>query len=226
MNKIIVKAKGVKKSYKMSKKNIVTALNGVDIEVKEGDFSAIVGPSGCGKSTLMHILGLLDKPDAGSLEIDGQDMIKIKDKEAHKIRAWKIGFIFQGFNLLPSLTALENVMLAGKYGGLKLARRKARAVELLKLVGLSDRMNHKPNELSGGQQQRVAIARALMNNPAVILADEPTGELDTKTSLEIMDILKKLNRENNQTFLIVTHNPDVAAVCKKIIKLKDGKNDK
>jgi len=226
MNKIIVKAKGLKKSYKMSKRNIIKALDGVDLEVQEGDFSAIVGPSGCGKSTLMHILGLLDKPDAGSLEIDGEDMVKVKDKTAHRIRAWKIGFIFQGFNLLPSLTALENVMLAGKYGGLKFGKRKARAIELIKLVGLFDRMNHKPNELSGGQQQRVAIARALMNDPAIILADEPTGELDTKTSLEIMDILKKLNKDNNQTFLIVTHNPDVAATCKKVIKLKDGKNDK
>lgn len=226
MSKIIVKAVGLKKIYKMSKKNIVKALDGVNIEVLEGDFSAIVGPSGCGKSTLMHALGLLDKPDEGTLEIDGEDMTKIKDKVAHKIRAEKIGFIFQGFNLIPTLTAFENVMLAGKYGGLKNSERKARATELLSLVGLSDRSNHKPNELSGGQQQRIAIARALMNKPSLILADEPTGELDTKNSLEIMEMLKKLNRENNQTFLIVTHNPEVAAECKKIIKLRDGKNDK
>lgn len=225
MENIIVKAVGLKKSYKMSKMNIVKALDGADIEVKAGDFSAIVGPSGCGKSTLMHILGLLDKPDEGTLEIDGEDMTTIKDKVAHKIRAQKIGFIFQGFNLIPTLTAFENVMLAGKYGGLKSEKRKARALEMLKLVGLSDRISHKPNELSGGQQQRIAIARALMNNPSLILADEPTGELDTKTSLEIMEMLKKLNRENNQTFLIVTHNPEVAAQCKKIIKLKDGRNE-
>lgn len=224
MEKIIAKASAVKKSYKMSKKNIVQALRGVDIEVREGDFSAIIGPSGCGKSTLMHILGLLDRPDAGKLEIDGVDMTKIKEKKAYKIRAKKIGFIFQGFNLIPTLTAEENVMLAGKYGGLSLSERKNKAKELLELLGLEDRINHKPNELSGGQQQRVAIARALINDPALILADEPTGELDSKTSLEIMDILKKLNREEKKTFLIVTHNLDVAKVCKKIIRLKDGKN--
>lgn len=226
MEKVILKATGLKKSYKMSKTNIVMALNGVNIEVKEGDFSAIVGPSGCGKSTLMHILGLLDRPDEGTLEIDGEDFSKLKDKKAYKVRARKIGFIFQGFNLIPTLTAFENVILAGKYGGMKIKERRTRAKELLEFVGLNDRMNHKPNELSGGQQQRVAIARALMNNPSIILADEPTGELDTKTSLEIMDFLKKLNKDNNQTFLIVTHNTEVADTCKNIIRLKDGKNEK
>lgn len=224
MEKIIAKATGIKKSYKMSKTNTVHALRGVDIEIREGDFSVIVGPSGCGKSTLMHILGLLDQPDEGTLEIEGEDMSKIKEKTAYRMRARKIGFIFQGFNLIPTLTALENVMLAGKYGGLLLADRKKRAESLFNLLGLKDRMSHKPNELSGGQQQRVAIARALMNNPSLILADEPTGELDSKTSLEIMDILKKLNREEKKTFLIVTHNLDVAKACKKIIRLKDGKN--
>ncbi len=225
MNKIILKATGLRKTYKMSKTNIVKALDGVDIEVLEGDFSAIIGPSGGGKSTLMHILGLLDRPDEGTLTIDGEDMLTVKDKIAHTIRAKKIGFIFQGFNLIPTLTAFENVVLAGKYGGMKLAERKGRATELLTLVGLQDRMNHRSNELSGGQQQRVAIARSLMNDPAIILADEPTGELDTKTSLEIMDMLKKLNKEKNKTFLIVTHNPDVAKTCNKIIRIRDGKND-
>ena len=223
MEKIVAKAIGVKKSYKMSKKNVVQALRGVDLEVLEGDFSAIIGPSGCGKSTLMHILGLLDKPDEGRVEIDGEDVSKLKDKSAYRMRAKKIGFIFQGFNLIPTLSAYENVMLAGKYGGMTIAERKKRAKELLELIGLKDRINHKPNELSGGQQQRVAIARALMNDPALILADEPTGELDSKTSLEIMKILLKLNKEDNKTFLIVTHNMDVANVCKKIIRLKDGK---
>lgn len=222
--KVVVRAKGLKKTYKMSKHNIVQALRGVDIEVRKGDFSAIIGPSGCGKSTLMHILGLLDRPDEGTLEIDGVDMSKLKEKEAFKIRAKKVGFIFQGFNLIPTLTAYENVLLAGKYGGMGVAHRKKRAVELLELLGLKERINHKPNELSGGQQQRVAIARALMNDPAIILADEPTGELDSKTSLEIMSILKKLNRDEKMTFLIVTHNMDVANDCKKIIRLKDGKN--
>lgn len=222
--KVVVRAKGLKKTYKMSKHNIVQALRGVDIEVRKGDFSAIIGPSGCGKSTLMHILGLLDRPDEGTLEIDGVNMSKLKEKEAFKIRAKKVGFIFQGFNLIPTLTAYENVLLAGKYGGMGVVHRKKRAVELLELLGLKERINHKPNELSGGQQQRVAIARALMNDPAIILADEPTGELDSKTSLEIMSILKKLNRDEKMTFLIVTHNMDVANDCKKIIRLKDGKN--
>jgi len=224
-SKIIVSAKNLRKSYKMSKTNVIHALRGVDIEVKEGDFTAIVGPSGCGKSTLMHILGLLDRPDEGRLEIDGEDFSKLKDSKAYKVRAKKVGFIFQGFNLIPTLTALENVILAGKYGGMKLAERRGRAIEFLEMVGLSERMNHKPSELSGGQQQRVAIARALMNDPAIILADEPTGELDTTTSLEIMNMLKRLNNEQRKTFLIVTHNPDVAQACKATIKLKDGKND-
>lgn len=224
MPKTIVKAKGLKKSYKMSRRNIIHALRGVNIEVKEGDFSAIVGPSGCGKSTLMHVLGLLDRPDEGQLVIDGDDLSRLKEKKAFRVRARKIGFIFQGFNLIPTLTALENVILAGKYGGLSRGERKERAKKLLDLLGLGERMNHKPNELSGGQQQRVAIARALINDPALILADEPTGELDSKTSLEIMDILKKLNVQENKTFLIVTHNLDVAKACKKIIRLKDGLN--
>lgn len=222
----IIKAEGIKKSYKMSKKNIIQALRGVDLDINKGDFTAIIGPSGCGKSTLMHIVGILDKADSGKLEIDGVNVSKIKDKDAHKIRAKKIGFIFQGFNLIPTLTALENVMLAGKYGGLNGVARKERAMELMSMVGLAERGDHRPNELSGGQQQRVALARALMNNPAIILADEPTGELDTNTSIEIINLLKKLNKENNQTFLIVTHNMEVAQSCKKIIRLKDGLNDK
>jgi len=224
MEKVVASAKGITKSYKMSKKNIVHALQGVNIEIRQGDFSAIIGPSGCGKSTLMHILGLLDRPDSGTLEIEGENMTKLREKTAYKMRAKKIGFIFQGFNLIPTLTAQENVMLAGKYGGLSVNERKNRAKKLLDTFGLADRMNHKPNELSGGQQQRVAIARALINDPALILADEPTGELDSKTSLEIMDILKDLNQKEKKTFLIVTHNMDVANACKKIIRLKDGKN--
>ncbi|MFA6296768.1 MAG: ABC transporter ATP-binding protein [Patescibacteria group bacterium] len=220
--KNVIEAKGLKKIYKMSKTNIVHALNGVDLNVEEGEFTAIIGPSGSGKSTLMHIFGLLDKPDEGTLIIDGVDMSNLKDKEAYKLRAKKIGFVFQGFNLIPALSALENIMLAGKYGGMKMTERKARAIELLKMVGLESRMNHKPNELSGGQQQRVAIARALMNKPAIILADEPTGELDTKTSLEIIELMKKLNKEDNQTFLLVTHNMEVAKDCRKIVEMRDG----
>ncbi len=222
--KNIISGKNLQKSYIMSKKNVVKALCGVNIEINEGDFTAIVGPSGCGKSTLLHILGLLDHPDGGSLVIDGIDVSKMKEKQAYKLRAKKIGFVFQGFNLIPTLTGLENVMLAGKYGGLKLKERKEKALSLLKMMGLSGRESHKPNELSGGQQQRVALARALINDPTLILADEPTGELDSKTSLEIMEMLNKLNRGENRTFVIVTHNDEVARACKKIIHLRDGKN--
>lgn len=224
--KIILEGKDLKKSYKMSKSNIVQALKGLNIAIREGDFSAIVGPSGCGKSTLMHIMGLLDKPDSGELIIDGENTAQMKEKEATRFRSKKIGFIFQGFNLIPTLTAFENVVLAGKYSGMKKKERVNRAEELLELVGLSERMSHKPSELSGGQQQRVAIARALMNNPSLILADEPTGELDSKTSMEIIDMLKKLNKKNNQTFVLVTHNMEVAEACNSIIRLKDGLNTK
>ncbi|MDD5039560.1 MAG: ABC transporter ATP-binding protein [Patescibacteria group bacterium] len=224
MNKTIIKVNQLKKTYALTKTNQVQALRGIDMEVREGDFTAIVGPSGCGKSTLLHMLGLLDTPDEGALQIDGIDTSKMKEHEAHMIRAHKIGFVFQGFNLIPSLTALENVMLAGKYGGMKYGERKKRAEELLKSMGLSDRINHRPNEMSGGQQQRVALARALMNNPSIILADEPTGELDSNTSLEIINTLKKLNQERNQTFVIVTHNNDVANACKAILHMKDGRN--
>jgi len=222
--KTVIEGRGLKKSYKMSKKNIINALNGVDIIVEQGDFTAIVGPSGCGKSTLLHILGLLDSPDEGELIIDGMDASRLKEKKACKIRAQKIGFVFQGFNLIPSLTALENVMLAGRYGGLSVKERKEKALKLLADMGLEERANHKPAELSGGQQQRVALARALINDPAIILADEPTGELDSKTSLEIMEMLKKINQKENRTFLIVTHNNEVARTCKKSIVLRDGKN--
>ncbi|MFH0804957.1 MAG: ABC transporter ATP-binding protein [Patescibacteria group bacterium] len=225
MAKVVIEGSNLKKTYTLTKTNIIHALRGVDMDVHEGDFTAIVGPSGCGKSTLLHILGLLDTPDAGSLIIDGIDTSRMKEHEAHQIRAHKIGFVFQGFNLIPSLTALENVMLAGKYGGMKLGDRKKHATELLGMMGLADRMDHRPNELSGGQQQRVALARALMNNPSIILADEPTGELDSTTSLEIIATLKKLNEERNQTFVIVTHNNEVANTCKKIVRLKDGRND-
>lgn len=224
MQNPIIEARGIKKTYYLSRHNSVQALRGVDLIVQPGDFSALVGPSGCGKSTLMHILGLLDQADAGELKISGMDARKIKGASAARFRAKKIGFIFQGFNLIPTLTALENVALAAKYGGLKASSRQKRAAEILEEVGLGDRLNHKPSELSGGQQQRVAIARALVNHPDIILADEPTGELDSKTSVEIIELLKKYNKINGQTFLLVTHNPEVAEACKKIIHLRDGQN--
>lgn len=225
MNDTLIKGENLHKAYRLSREVTVPALQGVDIEIKRGDFTAIVGPSGCGKSTLLHILGILDFPDEGYLTIDGVEVHRLKEKKAHQIRAKKIGFIFQGFNLIPTLTALENVMLAGKYAGMKLGERHSRAVTLLSEVGLGNRVKHKPMELSGGQQQRVAIARSLMNRPAIILADEPTGELDSATSKEIMEMLSRLNREQGQTFVMVTHNPEVAAMCKQVLKLRDGRND-
>lgn len=220
----IISGKNLHKSYKMGKENVVKALDGANIEIHEGDFIAIVGPSGCGKSTMLHILGLLDRPDSGTLIVDGIDVSKMKEKQAYKLRAKKIGFVFQGFNLIPTLTALENIMLAGKYGGMNTKTRKEKALKLLKMMGLESRANHKPNELSGGQQQRIALARALINEPKIILADEPTGELDSKTSLEIMKMLKELNQKEGRTFAIVTHNDDVAKQCKRTVHLKDGKN--
>ncbi|MFA5107367.1 MAG: ABC transporter ATP-binding protein [Patescibacteria group bacterium] len=224
MPKTIIRAENIHKTYHMSKTNEVHALQGINLEVMEGDFSAIIGPSGCGKSTLMQILGLLDRPDSGRLYINDVDTSTMKERQAVKFRANTIGFIFQGFNLLPALTALENVMLAGRYGGLNRVEKKKRARRLLEMMGLAERLHHTPNELSGGQQQRVAIARALINSPSLILADEPTGELDSETSLEIIELLKELNEKNNQTFVLVTHNLEVANSCKKIIHLKDGKN--
>lgn len=224
MSQVIIAANNLAKSYRMSQTNTVYALKGVNLAVHRGDFTAIVGPSGCGKSTLLHILGLLDSPDSGTLTIEGQEVHRLSETEATKLRAKKIGFVFQGFNLIPSLTALENVTLAGKYGGVPRSERKARAIKLLTELGLGDRVSHRPNELSGGQQQRVALARALMNNPSLILADEPTGELDTPTSLEIIEILKKLNRQEGRTFVIVTHNTEVAEACQKIVRLRDGRN--
>lgn len=224
MNDVVIKATGLKKSYRMSKTNIVRALNGVDVEIRRGDFVAIVGPSGCGKSTLLHSLGLLDQVDEGTLSIEGVETSKMDEKQATRFRAKKIGFVFQGFNLIPTLSALENVMLAGKYGGLSLAERTKKAEKLLTEMGLADRMRHSPNELSGGQQQRVALARALINDPAIILADEPTGELDTTTSREIMEMLQQLNREQHRTLVIVTHNAEVAEQCKSMIRMRDGRN--
>lgn len=225
MDHVVIKGQDLKKTYVMSKTNVVHALNGVNIEVGRGEFLAIVGPSGCGKSTLLHMLGLLDAPDSGSLVIDGVDVGTMKENQAHQFRAKKIGFVFQGFNLIPSLTAFENIVLAGKYGGMSSRMRKVRAHKLLEDMGLHERMHHLPNELSGGQQQRVALARALMNDPAIILADEPTGELDSTTALEMMDMLKKLNEAEGRTFVIVTHSTEVANACKRILRLKDGKNE-
>ena len=217
-----VVAKDVKKSYKLGKNNYVHALRGTSVEIKKSEFVAIMGPSGSGKSTLMHILGCLDYPESGRVIINDKDTSKLSSSKLTKIRQKKIGFIFQGFNLIPTLTALENVSLAGEYAGMSRKERLAKAKEMLALVGLAERVRHKPSELSGGEQQRVSIARALLNEPDIIMADEPTGDLDSTTSKEIMTTLRDLNHKHGQTFLIVTHDPEVGKACDRIIKMKDG----
>ncbi|OGY22684.1 MAG: ABC transporter ATP-binding protein [Candidatus Woykebacteria bacterium GWB1_45_5] len=222
MSEVIVETKDLHKYYELGKENMVKALQGVSLQIKKGEFIAIIGPSGSGKSTLMHIFGALDSPTEGQVWLDGEEISKKKISGLYKIRGRKVGFIFQGFNLIPTMTALENVMLAVEYSGRK-ANAKREAAEILTEVGLEKRLGHKPSELSGGEQQRVAIARALVNKPTIVLADEPTGELDTQTSLEIIRLLKDLNEKEGQTFVIVTHNPEVANVCSRIIHLRDGK---
>ncbi len=221
--KEIISTNKLTKQYKISSDNEVIALNCVDFSVDRGSMVAITGPSGSGKSTLLNLIGVLDKPSSGSIIIDGVDTRKIKNSGLARIRSEKIGFIFQSYNLINNLTALDNVALPLIYKGKskKFSRKKAK--ELLDLVGLERRVNHYPNQLSGGQQQRVAIARALVNDPAIILADEPTGNLDSKNGIEIIELMQRLNKEKQQTFIIVTHNPDIATICDKIIELKDGR---
>jgi putative ABC transport system ATP-binding protein len=217
----MVKLTHVVKIYRMGTVE-VPALKGVSLTVETGDFAAIMGPSGCGKSTLLHILGCLDRPTSGSVEIDGMDVAKMSKTELAAVRNQKLGFIFQNFHLLHQLSALHNVMLPFLYSSFPKHQRKARALDLLRSVGLEERAHHKPFELSGGQQQRVAIARALVNHPKLILADEPTGNLDSRSGLEIMALLERLNRDG-MTILMVTHDPLLGAHAGGIIHLKDGK---
>ena len=217
----MIKIKNIKKIYHVS--DVETrALDGVSFEIKKGEFVAIMGPSGSGKSTLMHILGALDLPTSGQYLLDGQNVENLNDDELAEIRNKKIGFVFQAYNLLPRVSALKNVMLPMMYAGIPVEEREIRAKKFLKMVGLEDRMEHKSNQLSGGQQQRVAIARALSLDPAIILADEPTGNVATKQAEEIMDIFDKLHKQGH-TIVMITHEEDIAKHAERIIRLKDGK---
>ena len=200
----------------------VNALQGVTFSIEKGDFVSIMGPSGSGKSTMMNMLGCLDVPTSGSYHLDGKDVARMKPDELAKVRRDSLGFVFQGFNLLPRTTALENVELPMVYSGVPSGERKKRASEALKRVGLGDRQDHRPHQMSGGQQQRVAIARALVNRAPLILADEPTGNLDTANSTEIMELFQELNREQGITVILITHEPDMALFSRRIITFRDG----
>jgi putative ABC transport system ATP-binding protein len=217
----IIKVENVKKIYKMGD-NEVRALDGVSLVVEEGEFLIVMGPSGSGKTTLLHLMGCLDKPTEGEIYIASTPVSKLNDSQLAKIRNKMVGFVFQQFNLLPRLTALENVELPMIYAGVPKSARRKKAKELLELVGLGDRLHHRPTQLSGGQMQRVAIARALANDPMVLLADEPTGNLDSKSGEEILKIFSELN-ERGQTIIIVTHDPEVAKHAGRIVRMRDGK---
>lgn len=214
---------GVVKKYFIGTPNELAALDGVDIDVYEGEFLAIVGASGSGKSTLMNIIGALDRPTEGGYKLDGLDVTAANDDELSAIRNRKIGFVFQTYNLISKTSALKNVEMPMLYAGVPAKKRVERAKELLNDVGMGDRIKHLPEELSGGQKQRVAIARAMSNNPSIILADEPTGALDSKTGRLVMDIFHRLNKEQHKTVVLITHSPELAEECDRIISLKDGK---
>jgi len=218
---VILEARDVEKTYSMGKVT-VPALRKVTLEVEQGEFVAIFGPSGSGKSTLLHIFGGLDRPEKGTVYIDGINLSTLNDAKLAEVRLHKIGFVFQFFNLLPRLTALRNVELPLTLADIPEKESIQKATEMLELVGLKDRVNHKPTELSGGEQQRVAVARALINDPKIVLADEPTGNLDTTTGWEIVRLMKRLNQEKGQTFVVVTHDQSVAETANRIIYLKDG----
>lgn len=217
----MIQLKNVQKIYPMGEVS-VPALRGIDLTIQRGEFVAIMGPSGSGKSTLMHLLGCLDLPTDGTVQLEGYDVTRLDEDTLAQIRGKKIGFVFQTFNIIPTLTALENVELPLFFQGVPRAERRARAAELLSKVGLGERMHHKPAQLSGGERQRVAIARALANDPEIILADEPTGNLDSETGQAILELLAKLHREG-KTIILVTHNPEAAAYAQRVLRIKDGR---
>ncbi|MDF2450076.1 MAG: macrolide transporter ATP-binding protein [Bacteroidota bacterium] len=217
----IIELSDIKKEYKIGTEEI-HALSGVSLKIFKNEYVALMGPSGSGKSTLMNMLGCLDSPTSGEYILNNLAVAKMSDNELAEVRNKQIGFVFQTFNLLPRSTTLENVMLPLVYAGIEKSKREEMAKKVLEQVGLGNRMNHRPNELSGGQRQRVAIARALVNNPAIILADEPTGNLDSKTSVEIMGLLEEIHKNGN-TIILVTHEEDIAMHAHRIVRLKDGK---
>ena len=221
MSNSLIKITNIKRDFALGNE-IVYVLKGIDLEIKKGEYVALMGPSGSGKSTLMNLLGCLDTPTSGSYILNGKDVSQMQDDELADIRNKEIGFIFQTFNLLPRTTALDNVALPMIYAGHSKSERTTRATEVLKQVNLADRMDHQPNQLSGGQRQRVAIARALVNKPSIILADEPTGNLDKKNSQIVFDIFQELAQEFKQTLLIVTHDNEFAARTTRIIEMEDG----
>ncbi len=220
MEEWVIEAKDLRKIYKMGSVE-VHALDGVSFKIRRGEIVAIMGPSGSGKSTLMNILGCLDHPTSGSYVLDGEEVAHLNSDQLATIRNRKVGFVFQSFNLLPRATALANVELPMRYAGVGKGRVE-RAKNALASVGLQDRIHHRPTELSGGQQQRVAIARALVNDPAILMADEPTGNLDSKSGKEILDLILQLNRERGTTILVVTHDPKIAETTQRILRLQDG----
>ncbi|MCR5398380.1 MAG: ABC transporter ATP-binding protein [Lachnospiraceae bacterium] len=220
--KCVISMRGIIKRFYIGTPNELTVLKGIDLDVYEGEFVAIVGASGSGKSTLMNIIGSLDRPTEGEYTLDDIDIAKAKDAELSGIRNKKIGFVFQTYNLIAKTDAMKNVEMPMLYAGKSLKERSRRAAELLELVGMQDRAHHKPEELSGGQKQRVAIARAMANDPAILLADEPTGALDSSTGRLVMDIFHKLHKEQGKTIVLITHSPELAEECERIITIKDG----
>jgi putative ABC transport system ATP-binding protein len=217
-----ISVQGVEQLFHMGRRNVVHALRGTDLEVGDGEFLAVMGPSGSGKSTLLNVIGCLARPTAGRVVLDGRDVTKMKDSELDEIRAREVGFVFQGYSLIPTRTALENVMLAAEYAGVPRSERKSRSLEILEKVGLADRVDARAAELSGGEQRRVAIARALVKSPALVLADEPTGNLDSVTAEEIMGLVRELRCEG-QTVVMVTHDPKMAGFADRIVFLRDGR---